>query len=269
MAPETLVDLLAEEGIRPKSYAPGHTEKLICPRCGGGRSREQSLSLTIDDDAMGAAWKCHRGHCGWSHGGRIASADRRRGPLPSEVSRPIQKPVAHSPEQQARPQWLYGWFEDRRISRATVDAFGCYAARHWFPDGGEQEAIVFPYRHGGELVNRKYRSRDKQLMQDKDPLPSLEPAWRVRRRRLEARNAAIRDARAFFPEEADWPAARAMERALAACVDAQRRRRLAGLPPDPVAPGTRTEAVRRIADLNEGCELERRTIFNALREGAG
>lgn len=173
MAPETLVDLLAEEGIRPKSYAPGHTEKLICPRCGGGRSREQSLSLTIDDDAMGAAWKCHRGHCGWSHGGRIASADRRRGPLPSEVSRPIQKPVAHSPEQQARPQWLYGWFEDRRISRATVDAFGCYAARHWFPDGGEQEAIVFPYRHGGELVNRKYRSRDKQLMQDKDPLPSL------------------------------------------------------------------------------------------------
>ena len=97
----------------------------------------------------------------------------------------------------------------------------------------------------------------------------LEPGWRVRRRRLEARNAAIRDARAFFPEEADWPAARAMERALAACVDAQRRRRLAGLPLDPVAPGTRAEAVRRIADLNEGCELERRTIFNALREGAG
>ena len=151
-------------------------------------------------------------------------------------------------------------------SRAGVDR----DHNHFFTRAKWQEKDTGMGAHDPAVLDRILRPG--HLLSTADVLllsQCLEPAWRVRRRRLEARNAAIRDARAFFPEEADWPAARAMERALAACVDARRRRRLAGLPPDPVAPGTRTEAVRRIADLNEGCELERRTIFNALREGAG
>ncbi|MDT8276718.1 bifunctional DNA primase/helicase [Roseomonas mucosa] len=173
MAAETLVDLLAEQGIRPKSYAPGHTEKLRCPRCDGGRTKEQSLSLSIDDDAMGATWKCHRGHCGWADGGRIASAARFRGALFPDPPRTVQKPVPHAEAEQEKPRWLYEWFEKRGIGEETVDTFGCYTTRRWFPEGGEQPAIVFPYTVAGDLVNRKYRSMDKQLMQDKEPLHSL------------------------------------------------------------------------------------------------
>lgn len=37
---DTLVDLLVERGIRLKSYRPGHTEQVRCPKCDGGRTRE-------------------------------------------------------------------------------------------------------------------------------------------------------------------------------------------------------------------------------------
>jgi hypothetical protein len=37
---DTLVDLLVERGIRLKSYRPGHTEQVRCPKCDGGCARE-------------------------------------------------------------------------------------------------------------------------------------------------------------------------------------------------------------------------------------
>ena len=81
--------------------------------------------------------------------------------------------MPHTDEQQDRAGWVYDWFGQRGISAETVDAFGCYGAQHRFPAGGEQSCVVFPYRFERRLVNRKYRSLDKQLMQDKNPLPTL------------------------------------------------------------------------------------------------
>jgi twinkle protein len=54
-----------------------------------------------------------------------------------------------------------------------VDAFGCFGTLRWFPNGGEQRAVVFEYRYRGKVVNRKYRSSDKQMIQEKEPLPTL------------------------------------------------------------------------------------------------
>jgi hypothetical protein len=47
-------------------------------------------------------------------------------------------------------------------------------------------------------------------------IAQLEPAWLSRRRRLEARDAAIRAARQFFPDERVTCAAKALARALTA-----------------------------------------------------
>lgn len=170
--------ILADNRIKLKSQRAGHTEQVLCPKCDGGRRRETSLTVTIDDDGEGIVWKCHRGSCGWTGGQRTdranpvrREAERRRSP--DEYTRPTPHAVL------ARPDPLYTFFEKRGVSRETVDHFGVYISPHWFPATGdhpakEYPAITFPYVWRGELVNRKYRPPFKNpQMQDKDALPTL------------------------------------------------------------------------------------------------
>ncbi|WP_158920684.1 toprim domain-containing protein [Acidisphaera sp. S103] len=179
---QSLPELLADAGIRLKSLRPGHTEHIVCPRCGGGKDREISLSVTIDADGGGAAWVCHRGSCGYRDGGKVV----RDTPRPSAAAPrpvPIQKPKPHpAAQQENRPPWLWDFFGEREIGARTIKAFGVYAATTWFPgakvdQGGkpEREGVVFPYFFKGELVNRKYRTKppEKTFVQDKDALPTL------------------------------------------------------------------------------------------------
>lgn len=172
--PETISALLADADIRVKRVpSPGQSVKVLCPRCGGGRTHEQSLSLTIDQDGSGAAWRCHRGGCGWQDGGRLSGGSYAP---PRAVS--YQAPLPHAPANENRPAALYEFFSKRGIGAETVDHFGVYANDRRFQVQGEwvmRPCIVFPYLHGGKLVNRKYRAlTDKNLMgQEKEPLPSL------------------------------------------------------------------------------------------------
>jgi twinkle protein len=56
---ESLPGLLAENNIRLKGLPDGgRSAKTICPQCQGGRTREISLSVTIDEDGLGAVWRC-------------------------------------------------------------------------------------------------------------------------------------------------------------------------------------------------------------------
>ena len=174
MAADSLPDLLAENGIHPKSFRAGHTEKLICPKCGGGHTREASLSLTIDPDGEGAVWQCHRGKCGWSSGGKLRSTDGRVVPFTRRQMREPVRPAEHAPTAISRSEKMYDWFADRGISAETVDAFGCYLIRRTFPQLGERLALVFPYRYRGDVVNRKYRPPEKNpMMQEPDALATL------------------------------------------------------------------------------------------------
>lgn len=177
--PESIFDLLAEAGIQLRGYGAGHEERVICPKCGGGRSREKCLSVSIDHDGMGATWNCFRGKCGDTGGGRIRfSADGDIPPIspPAKTTAPVP-PKPDPEEARERPESLYAWFQGRGISRETVDHFGVYRlAAKGFRDGDgwkDKPAIVFPYFHRGVLVNRKYRGPNKELMQDKNPLPTL------------------------------------------------------------------------------------------------
>jgi twinkle protein len=178
----SLQDLLADAGIRLRSVRPGRTEHITCPKCDGGRSRELSLSVTIDANGGGAVWVCHRGQCGYRDGGKVVRDAPRPAPAASKPV-PIQKPKPHTTVQQGnRPQWLWDFFGEREIGARTIKAFGVYAATTWFPGakaehGGkaEREGVVFPYFFKEELVNRKYRTKppEKTFIQDKDALPTL------------------------------------------------------------------------------------------------
>lgn len=170
---QSLPDLLADAGIRMKSLRPGHTEHLICPTCHGGKTREVSLSVTIDHDGEGAAWTCHRGSCSFQGGGKTSRSSNR----PTiEPARPIQKPTPHSPAQrESRPDWLHEFFGERNIGDRTIRAFGVYSTTRQYPSIGERPTIVFPYLFHGELVNRKYRPHPEKQpqQQDKDALQTL------------------------------------------------------------------------------------------------
>jgi twinkle protein len=168
---ETLVGLLADRNVRMKHLTAGHSEQTLCPKCGGGRTREKSLSVTIDPDGDGAAMKCHRGSCGWAEGVRVR-ADRAA-PHPRVIQKP--KPATLS-ETENRPDWLLDFFAERHIGLRTVREFGIYATTRWFGEGDREHAhIVFPFTFGGEIVNRKFRPfPEKQPQaQEKDALPTL------------------------------------------------------------------------------------------------
>jgi twinkle protein len=170
---QNLPDLLVGHGMRPKSYSPGSVQKIICPQCTGGKTREISMTLTIDQDGGGAKWLCHRGTCGFNGGERIASYDHRAPSWHQPEPKPTSPP-AHPAADQGKPLTMYQFFEKRGISAETVDIFGIYVTRCWFPgDEGEQSAIVFPYVFEKSVVNRKYRSPGKMFIQEKNPLPTL------------------------------------------------------------------------------------------------
>lgn len=94
----------ARESVRA-SVAGGlavGTHKLVCPLCGGGSSREASLSLTVSDDHQSWAWFCHRASC--KFGGRTGTvwhAMARQAPG-AFVARPYERdtrpvgPEAHA-----------------------------------------------------------------------------------------------------------------------------------------------------------------------------
>jgi twinkle protein len=167
-----LADLLDQNQIRLKSLHAGHTEHVICPHCGGGKTREKCLSVTIDQDGDGATWICHRATCPSSPGGaRVTASAYRVAPR-----RPWQRPAEHTRDQQSnRPQWLYEAFSARQIGARVIHALGIYAVQREFGHPfGKLPTVVFPYRFNGEIVNRKYRSHPKQTMaQERDAQPTL------------------------------------------------------------------------------------------------
>lgn len=174
-----LPGLLSDAGIRLKrTMTPGSEHKVVCPKCHGGKTREESLSVRIDEDGRGATWNCKRGSCGYADGGKIARDRETPRDRTPEPERRVVPPPTVDPREQDRGAGLYAFWEKRAISRETVDAFGLYLAKRWFPEhaglpSGEYPAMVFPYLIDGRLVNRKYRSAKKMFMQEKDALPSL------------------------------------------------------------------------------------------------
>ncbi|PIA64429.1 hypothetical protein AQUCO_00100126v1 [Aquilegia coerulea] len=56
---------LEAQGIMCDSCRIGVYNRLKCPQCESGDSRERSFSLYITPDADLAMWQCFRGKCGW------------------------------------------------------------------------------------------------------------------------------------------------------------------------------------------------------------
>lgn len=162
-------EALIARGIKLNSYQPG-SRKTRCPKCEGGKTHEQSLSVTIENDGS-AVWKCHRGKCGWSDGWsekrhRRDQEYQNSAPATKTYRKPKKRPDL-SPDGLTEP--YLKWFSGRRISKVTLNRNGVYVTRHYMPQiKKETTCLAFPLMRGGELVNVKYRDGKKNFCQEKD-----------------------------------------------------------------------------------------------------
>ena len=152
------MEKIIEKGIQLRNWNAGD-HKTTCPQCSHTRrnKKDQCLSVTIEPDG-GVVWKCH--HCEWS--GAVAGSNYS----PNNYSPPkeYKRPVMDKSKEIASDQMLQ-WFAGRGISKTTVEVFKISRVKQYFGDGDEI-CYAFPYFKDSELVNVKYRPKEKKFRQE-------------------------------------------------------------------------------------------------------
>lgn len=153
--------------VRSKQSGESEIIPRFCPFCkGGDNGDERSFALSIDH----GVYVCKRGSCGQRGTfASLASEFRFETSAPVKGARKPKKPQFNLPQVNILPatEEIYAYFQSRKISRETVDAFRIGA-----DDKGN---IVFPFYVGGENVFVKFRKPRKQKPEDKGPKEWREP----------------------------------------------------------------------------------------------
>ena len=137
-------DKLVKLGIDLRDRWSGEV-KTICPKCAHSRKKKSDPSLGVNIDT--GVWKCH--HCGWSGS--------------------VNQYVRPEPRKPIETDGVYEYFDKRKISRTTLDAFGVTEGKEWMPqDQKEHRVICFNYYLDGELINIKFKTADKKFKMVKD-----------------------------------------------------------------------------------------------------
>lgn len=135
--------------------ATGGEVDTTCPECSAQRKKKSARCLSVNVDK--GTWLCH--HCGYAGG--LSEGERRHEPgwRKPVYRRPETKLVEFAPEDRA-PEW----FAKRGIPRAVLERNRVTATRVYMPQVEDHvKAIAFPYYRGDELVNVKYRDKDKNF----------------------------------------------------------------------------------------------------------
>lgn len=119
-----------------------------CPQCSATRRKKTAKCLSVN--VREGVWYCH--HCGWSgtlKEGQQTSprpAYRRPEPLPTKVN------------------GIAAWFAERGIPKTVLERNRITSTEVYMPQVEDTvRAIAFPYFRGGELINVKYRDREKNF----------------------------------------------------------------------------------------------------------
>lgn len=144
---------------------PGENIKTTCPQCSPTRRHKSDPCLSINLET--GAFHCH--HCGYS-----GTEDKKRSPRPlaARQTQSFSKEVPRvGPEVDRGSQGKFGgfewkplpesckeWLSARGIPESVVERNRLMCGRL-----GNKLAVVFPYYRDGELVNAKYRTKDKRF----------------------------------------------------------------------------------------------------------
>lgn len=125
--------------------------QTTCPQCSETRKKKKDKCLSVQLDKQ--TWFCH--HCGW------------KGYL-----KPDKNIVYKLPEWKNKTDLndlTVKWFETRKISQGTLQRAKVTDGMEWMPKAQKEIlTIQFNYFRNGQLVNVKYRGKDKDFKLHKD-----------------------------------------------------------------------------------------------------
>jgi twinkle protein len=145
-----------DHGIKIPNESKGqyHT---TCPECSHTRKKSSEACLSVNADD--GTWYCH--HCGWSGGLKKSNQIERSIPNFNEIYKAAK--VIESKNDILRKS-LVSYFAGRSISEKTLNM----ASVTLEVDQYGVEQIAFPFLYDGNVVNIKYRSKDKTFKQTKN-----------------------------------------------------------------------------------------------------
>lgn len=129
---------------------------VTCPECSAQRKKKQARCLSVNVEL--GVWNC--AHCSWT--GTLKDGGRK-----TEMAH-WQKPVYVRPEPKAAPDMLdpalVQWAAARSIPAAVLRRNRISLQTVYMPQIEERvKAVCFPYYRGAELINAKYRDREKNF----------------------------------------------------------------------------------------------------------
>lgn len=144
--------------------------KTFCPECRSNRSNKTDKSLSVNTGT--GVWNCH--YCGWKGGlgkDRVEYQPYQFREKPPKVyKKPDYKPAEAVPS----PTALDYLKKSRGLTDEVLRRNQVGTKKAWFPQTNtEIGAITFPYFRDGEVVNVKYRTRDKLFRMEKDAESTL------------------------------------------------------------------------------------------------
>ena len=151
------------KGIQLPNNIIGVETDTLCPQC--SHTREKKLHPCLSVNLESGRFFCH--HCNWK--GVADNLDKsstviipRKIDVTSIHTRPTIYKKPENLEYSEDKEKFYGFFDKRGISKSTVDALKIEYGRHYMM--GIQDytnTIMFRYFKNGELVNVKFRDKDK------------------------------------------------------------------------------------------------------------
>lgn len=140
-------------GIDTKGHTSGEI-KTVCPSCSHTRKKRSYPCLNVNLDK--GVYNCW--HCGWSGG--IGKDFTPRVPMQKTYRKPEFKP-------QPLPTGALGFLTKRGLTPEVIGRNQISAVTVYMPQiEGEVEAIAFPFVKNGEVVNVKYRDKEKNFRQE-------------------------------------------------------------------------------------------------------
>jgi len=150
----------AEKHLEPFNIHGTKLTPRYCPICGGGDNRDPNTFSIYPDERGRWVYRCLRASCQNSKGVfdnlyREVTGESRKFSTENFVSRMSPKLYALPDASSLSPptEDIYGYFESRKISRATVDAFKIQTDKNG--------NIAFPFYENDAIVYMKYRRPQK------------------------------------------------------------------------------------------------------------
>ena len=145
----------AEIGISVPLDRDGGEVQTTCPKCSDSRRKKAARCMSVNLDK--GAWYCH--HCGYRGSLERGELGPSTPPKRQTIHRPSDLPADVSEE-------VLRWFASRRIPAEIVRRNGIVSGKAWMPQREAWvEAVWFPYRKAGQIVNVKFRDGQKNFRQ--------------------------------------------------------------------------------------------------------